>query len=246
MRILLVVDRDNYQSAELIAALERRGAQAHRVTANTLNSALIREADVILIDASLPHDEAIMICRDVRAAFDIPIVIISDRAQRTDRIGGLRAGADHYIVRPFHLDELIAKIVAATRPRGRAVERMPGQPKSNRVGDIEIDIERMRVTVAGVATELTKKEFQLLAVIFGEDGAVCSREKLATEVWGRPEEEVYDSIQVLMSRLRAKLGSERIKTVRSVGYRIVEPSDMPDALAAKDGRPTARSRRGSR
>jgi DNA-binding response OmpR family regulator len=123
---------------------------------------------------------------------------------------------------------------------------MPGQPKNNRVGDIEIDIERMKVTVAGVATELTKKEFQLLAVIFGEDGEVCSREKLATEVWGRPEEEVYDSIQVLMSRLRAKLGSERIKTVRSVGYRIVAPSDMPDALAATDGRPAARSRRGSR
>jgi DNA-binding response OmpR family regulator len=237
MRILLVVDRDNYQSAELIAALERRGAQTHRVTANTLSSALIREADVILIDASLSHDEAIIICREVRAAFDIPIVIISDRAQRADRIGGLRAGADHYIVRPFYLDELIAKILAATRPRGRAVERMPGQPKNNRVGDIEIDIERMKVKVAGVATELTKKEFQLLAVIFGEDGAVCSREKLATEVWGRPEEEVYDSIQVLMSRLRAKLGSERIKTVRSVGYRIVAPSDMSgDIISSCPGR----------
>lgn len=242
MRILLVVDQDNYQSTELIAALERRGAQTHRVMPNGLSWALIREADVMLLDPCLPHEEAITICREVRSSFDIPIVIISDRTQRADRIGGLRAGADHYVVRPYHFDELIAKLVAAARPRGRAADRTPGQLKNNRVGDIEIDVERMKVTVAGVATELTKKEFQLLAVIFGEDGAVCSREKLATEVWGRPEDEVYDSIQVLMSRLRAKLGRERIKTVRSVGYRVVAPSHAADPLAATNGRPTSRAR----
>lgn len=237
MRILLVVDQDDYQSAELVAALERRGARTHRATPSELSWSLFREADVVLLDPCLSHESAITICREIRSTFDIPIVIISDRAQRADRIGGLRAGADHYVVRPYHLDELIANIVAATRPRGRVAEKASSRLRNNRAGDIEIDVERMKVTVAGVAAELTKKEFQLLAVILGEDGAVCSRGKLATEVWGRPEEEVYDSIQVLMSRLRAKLGHERIKTVRSVGYRIVAPSNTPDALAATNGRP---------
>ncbi|MBO0874444.1 MAG: response regulator transcription factor [Pseudonocardia sp.] len=222
-----------------MGALERRGAQTHRAMPNGLTWALIHEADVMLLDPCLSYEEAIAICREVRSTFDIPIVIISDRTQRADRIGGLRAGADHYVERPYHLDELIAKIVAATRPRGRTVDRTPGRPKKNRVGDIEIDFERMKVTVAGVDTELTKKEFQLLVVIFGEEGGVCSREKLATDVWGRPEEEVYDSIQVLMSRLRAKLGRERIKTVRSVGYRVVAPSQTTDNLAATNGCPTS-------
>lgn len=221
MQILHVIDQHSGQSVELATSLGKLGVQMYDVTRTDLDWTAIRDIEVILLDPGLSRDESIAICLEARLASDIPIIMISDRAERVDQLEGFRAGADHYVVEPYHLDELIAKIVAVTRTRSRAADdRTSSQLKTGSVGDMEIDVERMKVTVAGVTTELTKKEFQILAVIIGENGAVCSREKLAAEVWGRPESEVYDSIQVLMSRLRVKLGRDRIETVRSVGYRI--------------------------
>lgn len=220
MRILLVADHYSDHSAELMATLGKHGVRTYQMMRDDLSWPAVHDADVIILGPTLSCDDNIAICREIRFISDAPIIVISDQAGVTDQVKGLRAGADHYITRPYHFDELVAKIMAATRPRGRAGDRISSRPKITQVGDIEINAELMKVTVAGLDIALTKKEFQLLMAITREDGATCPREKLAAEVWGRPEAEVYDSIQVLMSRLRAKLGHGRIQTVRHVGYRI--------------------------
>lgn len=237
MRILLVVDQDGDQSSDLATSLGGRGARTYCMTRADLSWTVLRDADIILLGPHLSRDERVAICGEVRLISNIPIIMISDRMEREDLIESLRAGADNYVVSPYHFDELMAKIVAATRPRDRTGDQKASEAKTRQIGDIEIDLERMKVTVAGVATELTKKEFQLLTAIAGENGNVCPREKLAAEVWGRSEEQVYDSIQVLMSRLRVKLGRDRIKTVRSVGYRIETPPGTSGRPAATYGRP---------
>lgn len=226
MLVSLVADRDD-RLVELVAALDRHGARTRRIAPSDVTRMVTNRSDVILLDSSLPYDAGIVLCRKIRSMCDVPIVMISERAAHADRIQGLRAGADYYVSPPCYLDELIASLFAASRPRGQMNDHGSRKLGNGRVGDIELDVERMRVAVGGVTIELTKKEFQLLAVIFGEDGGVCPREKLAAAVWGLPEEQVRDSIQVLMSRLRAKLGHDRIRTERSVGYRLAaRPADQ--------------------
>lgn len=221
MRVLLVADLQRFKLRELAARLAKRGALTFSIPPAHLTRAAMHEADVILLDPGLPYHESIGICHEVRAMSDIPLIVVSDRTERADRIRGLQAGADDYVTYPYDFQELITRVIAATRPRGRTRDDASRRLSYDDVGDMHIDPERMRVTIAGASIELTKKEFQMLALIASEDGAVCSREKLATEVWGRPEKEVSDSIQVLMSRLRAKVGQARIKTVRSVGYQLI-------------------------
>lgn len=239
MRILLVADRYSDYSAELMATLGKHGARTYQMMRDDLSKPAVHDADIILLGPTLSHDDSIAICREIRSISDTPIIVISDQAEVTDQVKGLRSGADHYITRPYHFDELVAKIMAATRPRGRADDRISSRPEITQVGDIEINPELMKVTVAGLDIELTKKEFQLLMTITREEGATCPREKVAAEVWGRPEAEVYDSIQVLMSRLRAKLGRGRIQTVRHVGYRIAATT----APAPRHAPPSTQARR---
>lgn len=225
MRVLLVADGEHYQLTGLVAALNREGATTFRISPSRLTSAATRDSDILILDSRVPYDQSVAICREVRSKSDIPIMMISDRPDRTDRIRGLRAGADDYVVRPVHFDELMTRIVATTRPRGCTNGRASAQFRNGQLSDLKIDSERLTVTVAGMTAVLTKREFQMLALIVGEDGGVCPRERLAVEVWGRPEEEVSDSIQVLMSRLRTKIGRRRIKTVRSVGYQFITQAE---------------------
>jgi DNA-binding response OmpR family regulator len=225
MRVLLVANPEKFRLAELETALERKDAVTVSVPPASLTRAATQAADIMILDPGLPNQESMSICRKVRASSDISIIMISDSSEKADEIRGLRSGADYYVTYPYDFDELVAKIIAATRPRGHLRNGLSRQLTKGHFGDITIDLERMQVTVAGVAAELTKTEFQILTLIAGADGAVCPREKLATQVWGRPEEEVYESIQVMISRLRAKVGHERIKTVRSVGYQLIMASN---------------------
>jgi hypothetical protein len=110
-------------------------------------------------------------------------------------------------------------IVAAAESKDHG--QVAARPEVVRVGEITVDIRTLKVTVGDKPVELTKKEFQILALLATEEGAMCSREKIAAEAWGLPDSDVHDSIHVLVSRLRAKLGRERIRTVRSIGYQLV-------------------------
>jgi DNA-binding response OmpR family regulator len=227
VRVLVAADKKNYRSDGLIETLSRHGILTYLISPENLTPDIIGDPDVILVlDERLPYDKAVAHCRQIRMDSSIPIIMMTNRSDRNSRVNALRSGADDYVTTPSDDDEIIAKIFAVAGRRGR--ERTPGRSEpGDRLDDMTIDLNRMRATVGDKTVELTKKEFQTLLLLAGADGAVCSREKIAAEVWGRPESDVYDSIQVVMSRLRAKLGHERIETVRSVGYQLAAPGSQP-------------------
>lgn len=225
MRILVASDKKNYHSDGLIETLSRHGILTYFISPEDLTQDVISDPDIVLIlDEGLPYDKAVAICRQVRMDSVVPIIMMSNRSDRNSRINVLRSGADDYVTTSCPDDEVVARIFTVTRRRGH--DRAPGQSESDHPDELTIDLNRMRVTIGDKTVELTKKEFQALLLLASEDGAVCSREKIAADVWRRPESEAYDSIQVIMSRLRAKLGHERIETVRSIGYRLVTPGSQ--------------------
>jgi DNA-binding response OmpR family regulator len=196
---VLVVADANPQAGELIDILNRNGNDALVVSAERATPELIADSDIVLIDHGLP---------DLGIDGNVPTVMLSDTT-------------------PCGLTDIMAKIIAAARPKSPG--RAPKRPEVVRSGDMVIGVKNMKVTVGDKAIELTKKEFQILALLATEEGDMCSREKIATEAWGLPESDVHDSIHVLVSRLRAKLGHERIKTVRSIGYQLVPVGDEVEA-----------------
>jgi DNA-binding response OmpR family regulator len=176
--------------------------------------------DVLLLDLMLPGLDGLEICRRVRATPELaalPVIMLTARGDDVDKIIGLELGADDYLAKPFNARELLARIRAVLR-RGRAVasERL-------RVGRIEIDLAAREVTVAGTRTLLTSYEFDLLATLARAGGRVLSREQLLDALKGGGSESFDRSIDVHVSRLRAKLEDDpkaprHIKTVRGVGY----------------------------
>jgi DNA-binding response OmpR family regulator len=222
MRVLLAEGDGKDRSEELVAALTNYGATTIRVPSAQLTQAAFDRADVVLLRSATPDRSCLALCDEIRAGSDIPLILVADRASSEDRARALRSGADDCIVVPYGIDELAARIQAVLRRRFREVRR---PARSASIGDVTIDMGRMVATVAGNTVDLTKKEFQLLALIADANGSVCSRERLAAELWGRPENEILESLHVLISRLRSKLGSGRIKTVRSIGYQLVTSRD---------------------
>jgi DNA-binding response OmpR family regulator len=176
--------------------------------------------DVLLLDLMLPGLDGLEICRRVRATPELaalPVIMLTARGDDVDKIIGLELGADDYLAKPFNARELLARIRAVLR-RGRAVasERL-------RVGRIEIDFAAREVTVAGTRKLLTSYEFDLLAVLARAGGRVLSREQLLDALKGGGYESFDRSIDMHVSKLRAKLEDDpkvprHIKTVRGVGY----------------------------
>jgi DNA-binding response OmpR family regulator len=222
MRILLVAHR-SHQQLKLAAALTERGAVVLNMPRIRLTRTVVHEADILILGPELNYDESIAICQAVRASSDTPIIMISSQTGRLGRIQGLQSGADDYVACPYDLDELVARVIAAARPRGRPRNGPMNHSLNGTSNNVLLDIERMELAINGRSIELTKKEFKIMALLVAADGSVCSRKRIAKEVWGKLEEEVHGSLQVLMSRLRAKVGYHRIKTVRGVGYQFVTP-----------------------
>ena len=176
--------------------------------------------DVLLLDLMLPGLDGLEICRRIRAAPELaglPVIMLTARGDDVDKIIGLELGADDYLAKPFNARELLARIRAVLR-RGRAVA-----PERLRVGRIEIDLAAREVSVAGARKVLTSYEFDLLAALARAGGRVLSREQLLDALKGGGYESFDRSIDVHVSKLRAKLEDDpraprHIKTVRGVGY----------------------------
>jgi len=219
VRVLLVED-DVRVAAAVRSALARRGIAVDWVSTGRDALAKGNTVDVVLLDLGLPDMDGFAVCRAIRAAGDVAIIVVSARGQVDERIAGLRAGADDYLVKPFNIDELVARVDAVLRRRsaGRPVER-----ESLRFGDIDIDIPRHEVSVGGAPVALSRKEFQVLAMIAAAKGAVCPRERLIAEVWGGPWAGANRTLDVHVATLRTKLGRPGlIITVRGVGYRLAD------------------------
>ena len=171
--------------------------------------------DVALLDLGLPRKDGLEVLKGVRRAKnDLPVLIITARDSVADRIAGLDNGADDYLVKPFDLDELLARTRAVIRRHG-------GRAQSESVyGALTIDPARRRVVFHGAEVELSPREFAVLEALMKEPGAVVSRERLEDAVYGWGEEIGSNSIEVHVHHLRRKLAPELIRNVRGVGYRI--------------------------
>jgi len=230
MRVLIVED-DDAIAAPLAKGLAREGLVVERV--ETGNDALRRAAgpepfDVVLLDLGLPDRDGFEVCRELRAHSDVPIIVVSARADEVDRVIGLELGADDYIVKPFGLRELVARIRAVVRRRGTRADAASGEPRGleTEVGALTVDRRTRRVRVDDADVALTPKEFDLLAFLAEDPGAVFGRQQVLEEVWDPHWYGPTKTLDVHVASLRKKLGDPRwIETVRGVGFRLRVPSD---------------------
>ena len=213
----LVVEDDPSVSEPLISGLERNGIETTHVAYATQVVEALRGADVVVLDLGLPDGEGLDVLREIRAISDVPVIIATARGEETDRIIGLELGADDYVVKPFSVRELAARIRAIARRR--RTEPEVGS------GSLVVDKNTRRVTFGDSAIDLTAKEFDLLAVLAEEPGKVYSRQELYTRVWDPVWVGTGKTLDVHIGSLRRKLDDpELIETVRGVGYRLNTPS----------------------
>ena len=184
-----------------------------------LAAARDKPPDLVLLDLMIPKINGVEVCRRLRAAGDVPIIILTARDSVADKIEGLEAGADDYVTKPFAFDELVARVRAALR------RHEPGEELIE-VGDLTIRPASREVARAGRAIELTSREFDLLLFLARNAGKVLDRNAIFERVWGYTFAVESDTIKVYIRYLRRKLNAEGesdlIHTVRGVGYMLKE------------------------
>jgi two-component system response regulator MprA len=216
-RVLVVEDEPN------IADFIRRGliykgyeVDVVHTGGEALNAARNRLPDAVILDLMLPDMDGVEVCQRLRAADDLPIIMLTARDAVSDKVQGLDAGADDYITKPFEFEELMARLRAALRHRtGRGSDLL-------QVGDLVIRPAGREVTRGGRGIELTAREFELLEYLARHAGEVVTKETLFEKVWGYDFEVESDAIKVYISYLRKKLNAageaDLIHAVRGVGY----------------------------
>jgi DNA-binding response OmpR family regulator len=215
MEVLLVEDDDTI-AVPLAKGLQREGFRVARV-ANGMDALAAPGPDVVLLDLILPDLDGYEVCRRLRARSDVPIIVITARGDEVDRVVGLELGADDYLVKPFGFRELVARIRAVTR---RRLPR-PDELRPVHVGPLELDRRTRRVRMRGADVELTAKEFDLLAFLAEDAGAVFGRQEILEAVWDAHWYGPTKTLDVHVATLRKKLGDPAvIETVRGVGFRL--------------------------
>jgi two-component system response regulator RegX3 len=215
VRILLVEDDDSI-AQPLAEGLRREGFTVERA-ATGAEALAAGPADLVLLDLRLPDIDGLDVCRQLRERSDMPIIIVTARGEESDRVVGLELGADDYVVKPFGLRELIARIRAVSR---RTSSRAATH-ETLRVGGLEVDERARRATLDGHDLQLTPKEFDLLAALARDPGAAVSRRRLLEDVWETTWYGSSKTIDVHVAALRRKLGDPGwIETVRGVGFRL--------------------------
>jgi DNA-binding response OmpR family regulator len=220
MTKLLLVEDDQTLCETLAYNLTREGYQVIQtgdgVTA--LNLAREQQPDLVVLDIMLPGIDGLTVCRTLRHESDVPILLLTARTGEVDRIVGLDSGADDYIVKPFSLGELLARLRAVMR-RGHRQAETKIQSR-----DLTLDLVGHRATRGGQSLDLTPKEFDLLAELIRHKGAVLTRDLLLQRVWGFDFAGDSRTVDVHIRWLREKIEAdparpERIETVRGIGYR---------------------------
>lgn len=215
---LLVVEDDNKLARFLAKALTEEGYEVD--TRRTGREAVVAAATeayaLVLLDWMLPELDGRAACQQIRSAgSSVPILILSARADLDDRVSALDAGADDYLTKPFHLEELLARVRAAVR-RGGA------DPRRLSVGTLDIDLVEHAVHIGGRRLDLTPREYALLALLAKHRGTVVSRREILMQVWQTARDPGSNVIEVNVRNLREKLGAAAptIETVRGAGYRL--------------------------
>ncbi|MCX4528492.1 MULTISPECIES: response regulator transcription factor [unclassified Streptomyces] len=234
MRLLLVED-DDHVAAALSAILARHGFRVThaRNGEEALQALLPADAPpfgVVLLDLGLPDQDGYEVCGKIRKRTSTPVIMVTARADVRSRIHGLNMGADDYVVKPYDTGELLARIHAVARRTGASEDAAAGtagagEPGVVRLGPVSIELPTRRVSVDGADVPLTRKEFDLLALLAQRPGVVFRREQIISEVWRTSWEGTGRTLEVHVASLRSKLRMPAlIETVRGVGYRLVTPA----------------------
>ena len=227
MRTILVVEdemkiarlvRDYLQHAGFDVLVAGDGESA-------LSSVRGSKPDLVVLDLGLPGRDGLDVTREIRRTSNLPIVMLTARGEEADRVVGLELGADDYVVKPFSPRELVARIRAVLRRTDST--RSGGGPEVLRAADVEVDLPRMRVTVAGTGVELTPTEFELLATLVREPGRVFTRGQLLEALHGVAFESYERAVDAHVKNIRRKIEPEPgrpryLLTVHGVGYRFAD------------------------
>lgn len=175
--------------------------------------------DAVVLDLGLPLMDGLTVLRKWRAdGLSMPVLILTARDNWSEKVAGIDAGADDYLTKPFHMEELLARLRALIR-------RAAGHASAELVcGPVVLDTRSSRVTVAGVAISLTSHEFKVLSFLMHRRGELVSRTELTEHIYAQDYDRDSNTIEVFIGRLRKKLPSDMIETVRGLGYRLVCPA----------------------
>jgi DNA-binding response OmpR family regulator len=215
-RILIAEDE------ERLAAFLEKGLRASGYTTTVVGdgaaaSAMARDEDfdLVVLDLGLPGKHGLEVLRDLRETGNrLPVIVLTARGDPDDRVAGLEAGADDYVGKPFHFEELLARIRARLRGDGGKAEA-----DQLRVAGIVLDTRTRWASVGENTVELSAREFELLRTFLSHPNQVLSREQLLAHVWGYDYDPGSNVVDVYVGYLRRKLGTDRLETVRGVGYR---------------------------
>jgi DNA-binding response OmpR family regulator len=223
-RVLVVEDEPGI-AEPLAAHLAREGFEATAVgtVADARHAVEQAPPDVVVLDVMLPDGDGRDLCRELRSASDVPILLLTARGADADRIVGLEIGADDYIVKPFSAGELVARIRAILRRTGRVSVRHVIE-----LVDLRLDLDARTLTKGGTSVLLAAREFDLLALLMSRAGTVVRREEIMDEVWDPHWFGSTKTLDVHIAWLRKKLGDDPahpryITTIRGVGFRFTDP-----------------------
>jgi DNA-binding response OmpR family regulator len=225
MRVLLVED-DQSVADGLLDGLSGGAFESFHVStgAAALSALTDFSPEIVLLDLGLPDMDGTEICRQIRSISSVPIIVVSARDEEIDRVVALEIGADDYVVKPFGMRELIARMRAVVRRTGSTENEVPPAPE--RVfGELVIDTRTQRVSLGGVDIHVTAKEFELLEYLSGDPGAVFKRSDILHDVWDTNWYGTSKTLDAHIAAIRKKLGNASwIESVRGVGFRFEQPS----------------------
>ncbi len=219
---LLVVEDDRDLNRQLVATLEAAGYVVDRAFDGEEGEFLgeTEPYDAVVLDLGLPGRDGITVLRNWRTAERaMPVLILTARDGWSEKVRGFDAGADDYLVKPFHMEELLARLRALLRRAvGRATDEFV-------CGPVVLDSRSGRVLVEGEPVKLTSHEYRLLAYLMHHAGRIVSRAELTEHMYEQDFDRDSNTIEVFVGRVRRKLGVEIIKTVRGLGYRLAPPGE---------------------
>lgn len=228
MRILLVDDEPQIIRA-LSINLRARGHTVHAAPtgAAALDLAARHPVDLIVLDLGLPDLDGVQVIEGLRGWTPVPIIVLSGRTGSADKVGALDAGADDYLTKPFHTEELLARLRALLRrSAGHAAPSLS-------IGGLRLDPRAARASVNGEPLRLTSLEYRLLHYLMMHQGRVISRTELVEHLYDQDFDRDSNTIEVFIGRVRKKIGADRIETVRGLGYRLTAPADELGSEAPK-------------
>ena len=221
MRILVVED-DTDLNRQLVAALEEAGYVVDSATDGEDGHFLgdTEPYDAVVLDLGLPSLDGLSVLENWRRdGRTMPVLILTARDRWSDKVAGIDSGADDYVAKPFHMEEVLARV--------RALVRRAAGHASNELtcGAVRLDLRSGRVTVDGSAVKLTSHEYRLLSYLLHHQGKVISRTELTEHLYDQDFDRDSNTVEVFVGRLRKKIGSDMIETIRGLGYRLGAASD---------------------